>query len=267
MIRYATLALLSMLALASCAGAGQDTAACAADPAHWARTPQGCLAIHTYGPPQAEVLVVVLHGDVSSGGPARYHLPIARRIAETLPGTATVALIRPGYPDGEGRISDGDAYARFDHYTPENIALVAQAIDRLRARAGARQVIAVGHSGGAATIADVLALHPGTINSAILLGCACDLATMRRNRRPWTGSIDPITVADRVPTTTRIAAYTGTADTVTIPDLSQNYVDRLTARGIQARFTRVPLATHNGLVDAIWTTDIPTIITEFARPQ
>lgn len=54
----------------------------------------------------------------------------------------------------------------------------------LRARAGARRVVAVGHSGGAATITDSLALHPGTIDAAVLLACARDLATMRSDRRP-----------------------------------------------------------------------------------
>lgn len=142
--------------------------------------------------------------------------------------------------------------------------MVAQAIAELRARAGARRVVAVGHSGGAATIADILALHPGTIDAAVLLACACDLATMRSHRRPWVRSVDPIAVADRVPATAQVAAYTGSDDTVTSPALAQAYVDRLVARGVQARFTLVPLATHNGLVDAIWDADVPTTIARFA---
>ena len=142
--------------------------------------------------------------------------------------------------------------------------MVAQAIDGLRSRAGARRVIAIGHSGGAATIADILALQPGTIDAAVLLACACDLAVMRTNRRPWIRSVDPIAVADRVPMTAQVAAYTGTEDTVTVPALAQRYVDRLAARGIQARFTLVPRVTHNGLVDAIWDVGVQEMISEFA---
>lgn len=264
-MRHTTWAVLLLLVLPACAGDELRATACTADPEHWVRTAQGCLTIQAYGPPQSEVLIVVLHGDVSSGGPARYHRPVARRLAETLPGAAAVAVVRPGYPDEEGRISDGSAYGRSDHYTPENVAMVAQTIDSLRARAGARQVIGVGHSGGAATIADILALHPGTIDAAVLLACACDLAIMRVNRRPWIRSVDPIAVVDRVPTTAQVAAYTGTEDTVTIPALAQRYVDRLAARGIQARFTLVPFATHNGLVDAIWDAGVPATIAQFAK--
>lgn len=123
-MRHATLALLTILLLPACADAEGQAATCGADPEHWARTAQGCLAIQAYGPAQAEVLVGVLHGDVSTGGPARYHRPVARRISETLPGVAAVALVRPGYPDGEGRISDASAYGRSDHYTPENLSLI-----------------------------------------------------------------------------------------------------------------------------------------------
>lgn len=261
-------ALLLLPLLAACA-AGPDAAgggaSCAADPAHWARSAGGCLAMQSYGPARAEVLVVVLHGDVTAGGPAIYHRALARRVAATMPGTAVVALVRPGYADGEGRTSDGELNNRADHYTPANMALVAGAVTTLRERTGARRLIAVGHSGGAATAANVLALHPGTLDGAVLLACPCDLEAWRLGRTPWLRSVSPRRVAAQVPQTARVAAYTGSADTNTATTFMPGYVAALASRGVPARFTEVPDATHNGIVEAVWATDFPQALAAMAR--
>ncbi|WP_426956214.1 alpha/beta hydrolase [Muricoccus radiodurans] len=258
-----------LLALLSTACAGGDTAgggaSCASDTAHWARAAGGCLAMQSYGPERAEVLFVVLHGDVSSGGPATYHRAFARRVAETVPGATAFALIRPGYDDGEGRTSAGELNNRSDHYTAANVALVAEAVAGLRQRTGARRVVAIGHSGGAAMAADILALHPGTFDGAVLLACPCNLAEWRTGRTPWLRSVSPHSVAARVPVTARVVAYTGSADTNTAPSQAAGYVAALAARGVPARFTAVPGATHNGVVEAVWSTDYPQALLAMTR--
>ncbi|MCW8087227.1 alpha/beta hydrolase [Sabulicella glaciei] len=230
---------------------GAAPAACAADSARFVPVGGGCLAADGFGAATSETLVVVLHGDVSTGGPARYHRDLARRIAEALPGNAVVALVRPGYPAGDGRVSSGALNGRVDHYTPANLRLVAEAVSALRARSGARRVVGVGHSGGAATLAGILALHPDVLDGAVLLGCACDLVSMRLGRRPWTASVDPLAVASSVPARARVVAYTGAGDTVTPPSMAQAYVRALAARGVQARFHDIP-GSHNSVVDGVW---------------
>lgn len=248
-------------------GASSAGGACASDPAHWARASGGCLAMEAYGPSQAELLVVVLHGDLSGGGPAGYHRAFARRVAEALPGAAAVAMVRPGYSDPEGRTSDGSTNGRSDHYTASNVDLVFGAIGDMRGRVGARRVIAIGHSGGAATAADILALHPGLIDAAVLLACPCDTAAWRVGRRPWTQSMNPMAVADQVPRSARVVAYTGSADDNTGPALARGYVERLGARGVDAHFFEVPGATHNSVVDAVWSTGFPAVLAEFAAAR
>jgi pimeloyl-ACP methyl ester carboxylesterase len=253
-----TASCLAALFLSACAagqGASSATAtaeACAADPAHWVRGTAGCLAMASFGPARADTLAVVLHGDVSGGGPATYHLALAQRVAATLPGASVAALIRPGYSDGEGRTSAGELRNRSDHYTAGNVELVASAIAELKRRTGARRVVAIGHSGGAATVADILALNPGVIDSAVLLACPCDLTAWRGARQPWVASVSPMSVADRVPPSAFVRAYTGTADTNTSVALAENYVLRLAANRVDAQFVPVPGATHNGVVDAVW---------------
>jgi hypothetical protein len=60
-----------------------------------------------FGVEQPKTMVVWLHSDVSSGGPANYHFPIADRLTKDLSpeSIASIALVRPGYPDGEGNSS------------------------------------------------------------------------------------------------------------------------------------------------------------------
>jgi pimeloyl-ACP methyl ester carboxylesterase len=204
-VRFA--ALLALL-LAAAPAAAQTVPGCAQDPSRWAGQPGRCLAMTSHGAARGDLLVVVLHGDVSGGGPARYHRALADRIAQTLRGAAVFALVRPGYPDGDGRTSDGDLNNRFDHYTAANMAIVAEAVAALKARTGARRVVAVGHSGGAATAANILALHPGTLDGAALLACPCALTAWRVGRRPFAQSTDPYNVAGRVPAAARVGTAT-----------------------------------------------------------
>lgn len=262
--------LLAALLLSGCAGPGSTAASsgageCQADPAHWARGTAGCLAMATFGPAKADTLVVVLHGDTSSGGPATSHLGLAQRVSSTLPGAAVSALIRPGYSDAAGRTSAGELRNRSDHYTAANVELVASAVAELKRRTGARRVIAIGHSGGAATVADILALNPGVIDAGMLLACPCDLTAWRGSRQPWTASVNPMSVADRVPPGSVVRAYTGTADTNTGVALAENYVLRLAANRVDARFVPVPGATHNGVLDAVWGAGFTEALTAAAR--
>tara|TARA_B100000676_G_C17652221_1_gene617165 strand:- start:258 stop:626 length:369 start_codon:yes stop_codon:yes gene_type:complete len=67
-----------------------------------------CLAIKTYLPAAgtSRTMVVVLHGDLSSGGPTDYIFLVTRKSAEL--GAVGVAMMRPGY-SGDGRTSSGIA--------------------------------------------------------------------------------------------------------------------------------------------------------------
>lgn len=257
--RTTALAFLALLTLAGCVADGGGsatrpvTAPAGPCPQQWAGPGLGrCLATFAYGPARGDTLVVVLHGDLSGGGPADYHRTLAQRIAETLPGAAVVAMVRPGYPDAAGRVSDGDLNGRADHYTAANMALVAEAITALKQRTGARRVIAVGHSGGAATVANVLARHPGTVDSAVLLACPCALNAWRLGRRPWGSSVDPYAGIAAVPVATRLLAFTGANDDNTGPRLAADYVAALAGRGVPARFVAVPGAGHNDVVQKAW---------------
>ncbi len=211
---------------------------------------QQCLVMRRFGTTQPDVMVVWLHGDVSSGGPADYHFAIAERAAREFADAKvlSVALVRPGYPDDRGNSSTVAFLqsGRADHYTKENVGEVGAAIGRLRDRFKPRKLIVVGHSGGAATAAILLGMKPGFADAAVLVACPCDLVAWRAGRRAWSRSENPIDWADRVDASTRVIALTGTRDDNTAPALAQAYVHKLRARHVDATFEALPGETHNG---------------------
>lgn len=212
-----------------------------------------CLVLRTYkgaqvsGTPQA--LIVVLHGDVSSGGPANYHFATAQQLAARpeLASAIAVAIVRPGYDDGAGNRSGGSHNNRTDHYTAANIDEVAGAVARLKEAYRPQRVILLGHSGGAATAAVAAGRHSALADGVVLVACPCHLDDWRlsRNRSPWMRSESPHRWADKVAAGTRVIALTGTADDNTTVGLARDYVQRLTARGLAARFEEIPGGSHN----------------------
>ncbi len=220
------------------------------DDVSWVTGAKECLVIRTFrstGDLSHPTLVVVLHGDVSSGGPANYHFALAQKLVDApdAQNLVAVAMVRPGYPDGASNTSTGDTFDRHDHYTPENIDAVADAIRHLKEHYQASHVVLVGHSGGAATSAVILGRHPGLAAAAVLVSCPCIISTWRARRSPWLRSESPHEWVKKVPETSRIVALTGTDDTNTQPALAEEYVELLHKRGIDARFIAVPGASHN----------------------
>jgi len=191
-------------------------------------------------------LIVVLHGDVSKGGPADYHYDIAARIAAQNKGTSVFAMLRPGYGDSKGDKSPGSNNNRRDHYTKTNNSMVAKTIQALAQQTGNSRVIAVGHSGGAAQVGAIIGAHPGLIDSAILVSCPCHITQWRqaRGKSAWRNSVSPHSLVAKIAPGTRIIAAVGTADDNTFPQLSQDYVAAAQARGLPASFVPINGARH-----------------------
>ncbi len=215
--------------------------------ADWVFGGKLCQAAATFGAETAgpsPVLIVVVHGDISDGGRATYHVAFARTLAR--PGAVVVALTRPGYTDDRGRTSEGNTYRRRDNYSRDNIAGVGGAIAALRAHYQPRRVIYVGHSGGAAIGGVLIGRTPKLIDAAVLVSCPCDIARWLHERRKplWRASLSPSVYAARVPRETRVTVIAGGADTNTFPAQAEDYARGLMRRGVDARFVRVEGAGH-----------------------
>ncbi len=204
-----------------------------------------CQAARTFGnEADAPTLIVVVHGDISDGGAATYHVAFAETLAR--PGAIVVALTRPGYTDDQGRVSEGHALGRRDNYTPRNIAAVGGAIAALKSHYRPRRVIYLGHSGGAAIGGVLIGKARGLIDAAVLVSCPCDIPRWLRERHQpaWQRSVSPSLYGPRVPPTTRVTVIAGEADTNTFPAQAEDYVKRLARRGVDARFVVVEGAGH-----------------------
>jgi poly(3-hydroxybutyrate) depolymerase len=206
-----------------------------------------CLLMRRYGTTNPATMVVWLHGNVSTGGPANSHFRMAQKAAADFAAenVLSVALVRPGYPDGTGESSSGNDYGRADNWPRATIAEIGMVIERLRLKYRPDAVIIVGHSGGAAITAVLLGMKPRLAEAAILVGCPCDMVAWRSGRRgpPWI-SENPLRWVDRVSPATKVIALTGSKDNTTVPELGRSYVDGLKARGIDAVFQLVPDAGH-----------------------
>lgn len=231
--------------------AAQAAKDCIPDGEQGVTTPVGCLILKTHrGAGPHDTLAVLLHGDVSSGGPADYLFAEAEGIAKRHAHVIAVALVRPGYGDSAGRRSAGNDMGRRDHYTQQYIDAAAAGIAALKQHHKASRVVVIGHSGGAAYTGVMIGRQPGLVDVAVLAACPCDLIAWRTysGGRPWGNSWSPSDLVGKVAASSVVFAATGDADRNTHPQLAADYVAKLTARGIRAEFQAAPGASHNAVV-------------------
>ena len=82
-------------------------------------------------PGDSSILVVVLHGDLDTGGAS----PLASNAASQIHGLIAAALVRPGYTDDDGDTSDGvKGNTSGDNYTPEVLNQIDAAIRQLKSQ-------------------------------------------------------------------------------------------------------------------------------------
>jgi len=202
------------------------------------------------------VLVVVLHGDLDTGGAS----PFANKAASQIHGVIAAALVRPGYTDEGGDTSDGSmGKTNGDNCTPEVLNQMDAAIRQLKAQLHPSAVVLVGHSGGAAITADLVARDNGLASAALLLSCPCDVPAWRKHMntlRPnptWdepVTSISPMSVVDKVGPKTQIWMMVGDKDDVAPPEFTDGYAAALRKHGIEPHVTVLPGRGHNIIFDS-----------------
>lgn len=248
-----------------------DPAACARGAGdQWVRGGQECFHIRVYrglassGNPD---LVVVLHGDLPGPG---YHYAAARQLAQAGDNIVAVGMLRPGYTDDSGNRSSG-VQGRYvgDNYTAQQVDAVAAGIDTLRRALRPEHVILVGHSGGAAITADIIARHPRLVDTAVLVSCPCDLGPWRRHmfdlqhQLVWwlpVRSLSPMDLASEVYTTTLVKVIVGGSDNLAPPELSRAYAAKLRDHHVPVALVEIPGAPHNILLD-------PRVLSEIAATR
>ena len=229
----------------------------------WIDVPGGRLKTRVYigGTAVSEppVLVLVLHGDLPEPPPS-YQYEFADVIADKFENVVAAGVLRPGYQDPTGDRSSGDmGGAIADNYTPDVVDAVARAATELVEDHTPRAILLVGHSGGAAIVANLLGRHPEVAHGAVLVGCGCDPFAWRARQRAETGnpifaaptrSLLPLDLADDVAPGTIVRLVVGQDDVVAPPAYSQAYATALRERGIDASVDVIPGLGHNILFAA-----------------
>jgi pimeloyl-ACP methyl ester carboxylesterase len=214
-----------------------------------------CLIIKTYISKEASSqrrLVVLLHGNHSSGSPAISLYKVAEDLVLVAPaGTVAVAMIRPGYNNADGEMSSGDAAGRADNFTAQNIDIVADAIARLKHFYKAGRVVLVGHSGGAAMAGVMLGRHPDLADAAVIVSCPCNVPSWRAMRgragSAWS-SESAVNYVDRIRPAVAVSVIVGKQDDVTPPALSSEYVETLRRQRLVATLTLLDDVDHVNVI-------------------
>ena len=202
------------------------------------------------------ILVVVLHGDLDTGGAS----PLASSAASQIHGIIAAALVRPGYRDDDGDTSDGVmGNTSGDNYTPEVLNQMDAAVRQLKSQLHPSAVVLVGHSGGAAITADLIARDNGLARAALLLSCPCDVPAWRKHMntlRPnptWdepVTSISPMSVVSKIGPKTQIWMMVGGKDDIAPPEFTERYAAAVRKHGIEPHVTVLPGRGHNIIFDS-----------------
>ena len=211
-----------------------------------------CLVLQTYkseGQSKNPSLSIVLHGDAPFSKPS-YQYMLAKRLAAAEKNHISVGLLRPGYTDSNSRTSDGERGLTVgDNYDDARVSVIASAVMSLKEHYHAGRVTLIGHSGGAAIAAKILALHPEVAESGFLVSCPCDVKAWRRDmykttkNKAFSGDIgvsSPIDLIEKILPQKTFKVVVGKDDKTAKPYLSKAFFQALKARGVNSEMFVVP---------------------------
>ncbi|WP_299465147.1 alpha/beta fold hydrolase [uncultured Microscilla sp.] len=182
-------------------------------------------------------MILVLHGDAPFNKPS-YQYAIARKIAKENQNVVAVGVLRPGYTDSKGNRSEGErGEATGDNYTKEVLASIHHLATNLKKRYNPSKIVLVGHSGGAAISANLLAKYSSTYAAALLISCPCDvhrwrkhMKTLQDNAPIWdakVNSLSPIEEIKHLDDDVKVIVVHGTNDKVVPISIANKYVKAL----------------------------------------
>lgn len=240
---------------------------------HYIDTALGKQKIMIFEPDgEANELIFFFHGD-SASRPPSYQYDMARRIVGHREGAVAVAVLRPGYEDGCGDRSKGDAgFKMGDNYTLEVVNALAEVISTVQSEYPLETTL-FGHSGGAALSAILMNRHPDLANTALLAACPCDLPAWRQHMYERTGNerwksdlsgVSPMDETDNLKAGTELTLVVAEKDPITPLSLSQNFNTKVISRRVVA--TGV-MELHGDDHDAIINDEVLKIVLEITKPK
>ena len=107
---------------------------------------------------------------------------MAKDITTARRNTIAVGVLRPGYEDDCGHLSQGDKGQMMgDNYTAEVVESLAAMVEKMQRNFSPSRTVMIGHSGGAALTALLASRRPELLDQAILVACPCNLKDWRKS--------------------------------------------------------------------------------------
>ncbi|WP_319024607.1 alpha/beta hydrolase family protein [Microbulbifer taiwanensis] len=196
----------------------------------------------------------MIHGDSPFDKP-EYQDFFAQQVAHKSDNLVAVGLLRPGYTDPQGNVSEGErGLSNGDNYNARNTDAIAASIRELKKRYQSGKVVVAGHSGGAAITANILSRHGDLIDDALLVSCPCDVNAWRSGMLQLTGypvfkgeidTLSPIEQVAKLSDHTNITMIVGSRDKVAPPELSEGYRAAASKAGKEIRLVRLEKGEHD----------------------
>ena len=254
------LAALCIAALAHLSTAAQAES-CSNDMKRRVAAGGGCFAIDLVAKKEigkGEPLFVFLHGD---GQPINRENKYRRAYAWLFLGldaykVNAIAIARPTYSVVTGKTVGVPGYYRKDQYIPGAVDGIADALKVLKKHYRPSRLILIGHSGGSMISGIILGRNPGLADAALLIAWGCDTPTWRQwridsaggGRGHWPESLSAWDYIDKIPVgSTKVIAITGSKDPNTLPKFAKRCIDKMKARGIDARLELAVGMKHNAV--------------------
>lgn len=177
-------------------------------------------------------MLVYVHGDAPFNNPVEQYY-IARDIS-AVKNYISVAILRPGYEDNCGSISEGiRGRTMGDNYTKEVIESTAKIVAELNAEHKPNKLVLMGHSGGGALSTLLLSTYPGLFDEAFIFSCPCNLPVWRKGMYDAQGDprwlekmsgLSPLDHVKDLDPQVPITFVVGANDDITPPSLTQEFV-------------------------------------------
>ena len=185
-------------------------------------------------------LIIFLHGDLSSGVKPPGKKGYWKLGNELLSENANFFfLARPGYTLDSGRKSYGsyqETRKSKTNYKWEKLELVAKAAQNLKEYYRANNLIMIGHSGGAFSLATINSRIPKLIDKTILISCPCNFENWRKMKGESVFKLktSPHRNINGISKDSHTIIIVGRDDTNTFPVLSKNYHEMLITKGLKS---------------------------------
>jgi len=200
-----------------------------------------CIEFKAFKGEVENTINVVVHGTWKEGtNTLGRYAPFAETLVMNTDIT-TIAVALPGYSKSSTNKLKSLSHGGGAVYTPEYIDFIAALINELKKKYNARTINYMGHSAGGSLGANLVAKHPGIVNTLTAVGARFNLDKFKEEEKKKLYSIGDN--MDKVGDTKILLVY-GTADKISEPKVTTDFYEKAKKSGLDVTLIKVEGAPH-----------------------